>query len=182
VAITGLVLEVVYFRTFPQWLALSFFLGLGWVGTYSDFKFRRTFPKHSSGLIVLGGVLYSIGAAFDFMRWPNPFPGLVNAHEVFHFFVTIAALTHWMFIYRWCDYPVSDQIVCHIKIYPSNQYLIEGINDRLCLVGNCIESLKAETLQIMRLRYKQIKGHRVLFRYLKEEVAHQGGEHSSNLV
>ena len=29
IAITGLVLEVVYFKTFPEWLATTLFLGLG---------------------------------------------------------------------------------------------------------------------------------------------------------
>src|SRR5665213_3205493 len=63
--INGLVLEVVFFNDFPEWLLLSFFLGLGWLGAISMMQFRKAFKGASIALVVAGGVFYSIGAIID---------------------------------------------------------------------------------------------------------------------
>lgn len=169
VTITGLVLEVVFFTDFPEWLALSFFLGLGWIGILSDYKFRRTFPSHSPRLIILGGLSYSIGAVCDFVRWPIIWYQFLGPHEVFHFFVTLGAFAHWLFIYKWCSHPVSDQFICDVKIYSHDNYVLSAFNDKLHVTADSLTALKEKALGIIQKRYHQNSRYEVFFRYFHEE-------------
>ncbi|MCB0370046.1 MAG: hemolysin III family protein [Bdellovibrionales bacterium] len=169
VAITGLVLEVVFFKEFPEWLALSFFLGLGWIGALSHYKFRKRFPLHSPRLIVLGGASYSVGAIFDFIRWPNLWSGILGPHELFHFFVTLGAICHWIFIYNWCAHPVSDKFICNVKIYSPEDYELKALNDRLHLKANSLVEIKESALDLIKTKYQQKPGYEVFFRYFHED-------------
>lgn len=169
VTITGLVLEVIFFKDFPEWLALSFFLGLGWIGTLSDYKFRRTFPRHSPKLIIFGGLSYSIGAICDFIRWPILWYQYVGPHEVFHFFVTMGAFCHWLFIYKWCSHPISDKFICDVKIYSKDDYVLNAFNDHLHITASSLTELKEKALASIRKRYHQQPTYEVFFRYFHEE-------------
>ena len=55
-AITGLVLEVVFFTSFPESLLLSFFLGLGWLGAVSGGHFMLRFRDPTIRLLAAGGI------------------------------------------------------------------------------------------------------------------------------
>ena len=48
-----------------------------------------------TGLMALGGTLYSAGAAVYAFRRPNPAPDVFGYHEVFHALVIAAAFTHY---------------------------------------------------------------------------------------
>ncbi|MBN8537527.1 MAG: hemolysin III family protein [Deltaproteobacteria bacterium] len=169
IAITGLVLEIVFFKDFPEWLALSFFLGMGWIGKLSDYKFRKSYPQHSPRLIIFGGLSYSIGAIIDFTRWPILWYQYIGPHEVFHFFVTLGAFCHWLFIYKWCDHPISDKFICDVKIYSENDFVLNALNDRLYLSAKSLNEIKEKALAQIQKRYHQKPTYEVFFRYFHEE-------------
>ena len=50
------------------------------------------------GLLVLGGVIYSLGALAYALRRPNPLPGILGYHEVFHVLVILASLCHFIVV------------------------------------------------------------------------------------
>lgn len=52
------------------------------------------------GLLVAGGVLYSVGALAYVLRRPNPVPGVFGYHEVFHALVVLAAALHFALVAR----------------------------------------------------------------------------------
>jgi hemolysin III len=49
-------------------------------------------------LLVIGGVLYNVGAIFYSFSWPNPWPQTFGFHEVFHAFTVAAATCHYIAI------------------------------------------------------------------------------------
>ena len=49
--------------------------------------------------VPLGGVLYSIGAVFHVLKQPGIWPGVFEAHELFHVLSAAAAVTHFSFIW-----------------------------------------------------------------------------------
>lgn len=47
-------------------------------------------------LLAVGGALYSIGAVFYALRWPDPWPQTFGYHELFHACTAIAALCQYI--------------------------------------------------------------------------------------
>ena len=50
----------------------------------------------SAVLVVVGGVLYTLGAVAYATHWPDPFPATFGFHEVFHVLVVAAAATQFV--------------------------------------------------------------------------------------
>ena len=48
--------------------------------------------------IVAGGVLYSLGAVLNLLNEPVLWPGVFQAHELFHLFVVAASMCHFYFM------------------------------------------------------------------------------------
>ena len=48
--------------------------------------------------IVVGGVLYSLGAVINLLHQPVLWPGVFQAHELFHIFVVAGSLAHYWFM------------------------------------------------------------------------------------
>lgn len=123
IAITSLVLEMVFFNDIPQWVSLSGYLGLGWIGVFTARHFIDTYDDASVHLLWLGGLAYSIGALFEFLYWPIPLPGVIESHEIFHLLVILGAFLHWLFIYKWAYYPTLDPVALPIAAVPLTQSL-----------------------------------------------------------
>ncbi len=147
IAITGLVLEVIFFQSFPEWLILSLFLGLGWMGTLTAYKFKSTFQGESLKWLAWGGIFYSIGACFDFLRWPILWLGILGPHEIFHIFVILGSWAHWFFIYSWADHPVGNSLTFEIQIYPDNFFKARALGESLQLTADSLEVLKLKIHQ-----------------------------------
>jgi channel protein (hemolysin III family) len=102
-AITGIILKTIFFNDVDEWLGLSFYLGLGWVGCFSAALLARRYGFAFIKPLLWGGLAYSIGGVFDFARWPTVVPRVVGGHEVFHVTVIIGAVFHWWFIWQFAD-------------------------------------------------------------------------------
>lgn len=51
------------------------------------------------GLLVAGGLAYSIGGLIYVVRWPDPAPKVFGYHEIFHMLVIVASALHFAAIY-----------------------------------------------------------------------------------
>ncbi|MDC8830155.1 PAQR family membrane homeostasis protein TrhA [Alteromonas gilva] len=117
-AVTGLTLTAIYFEEMPEWLILSFFIGMGWMSLLTVW-FVKDIHIATVKIIFLGGIIYTLGALIDFLRWPNPIEGVIHAHEIFHLFVSAAALVHLYGIYTLSQIPISSRLVLIVKYYPN---------------------------------------------------------------
>jgi hemolysin III len=82
----------------PEWLAGSIFIGLGWaagIGMPAVWIHAGVGPPI---LLLIGGVLYTVGALAYHRRWPDPRPATFGYHEVFHLFVSVAAACQFIAI------------------------------------------------------------------------------------
>ena len=50
--------------------------------------------------VVLGGLLYSVGALFYLIGRPALWPGVFGTHDLFHLFVIAGSLAHYWFILK----------------------------------------------------------------------------------
>jgi hemolysin III len=84
----------------PGIVSTSLYLIMGWLAVICYFEMARRLSHRAMGLVVSGGVLYSIGALIYLADAPIFVPGVFGAHELFHVFVLAGSLTHFCFMVR----------------------------------------------------------------------------------
>jgi hypothetical protein len=50
--------------------------------------------------LLFGGIAYTLGAIVLMLNWPILIPGVVGAHELWHFAVLVGLGLHWAFIFQ----------------------------------------------------------------------------------
>ena len=68
----------------PRWIRVGLYLAIGWVGIAAVSELLTTLPGEAFAMLVLSGILYSLGGGAYATRWPDPFPRVFGWHEVFH--------------------------------------------------------------------------------------------------
>ena len=91
----GIVLNLVWIDA-PRWLVAFAYLGVGWVGLILVPQLFPSLGVAAAVLVIVGGALYSVGALAYATTWPNPLPGTLGFHEVFHLLVVAAAVTQFV--------------------------------------------------------------------------------------
>jgi channel protein (hemolysin III family) len=107
VTVAAVTLKTVFFNSVPEWIGLSLYLGLGWVGLVSGialwFRYGWAFIRP----LTWGGIAYTIGATLDYVHWPAVIPGVIQWHELFHIAVLFGIGFHWRFIYSFASGKVA---------------------------------------------------------------------------
>jgi hemolysin III len=96
-AAVGVITRLI-FAVIPPWLYTSLYLSMGWMFIVCYFELARAVSHRSASWLVLGGVLYSIGAVVNFVGWPVLWRHVFQAHELFHLFSMAGSLAHFWFM------------------------------------------------------------------------------------
>jgi hemolysin III len=94
-AILGIALNLFWIDA-PRWLSAVAYLGVGWVGLILIPQLFPALGVAAAVLVIVGGLLYSVGAISYATTWPNPFPATLGFHEIFHLLVVAAAATQFI--------------------------------------------------------------------------------------
>ena len=89
--------------TCPKWLSSSVYLLMGWLCIGAFPMILKTLPTGAFLWLVLGGVLYSVGAviyAKKFMLFDKNHI-YFGSHEIFHCFIMAGTFCHYMVIYNY---------------------------------------------------------------------------------
>lgn len=97
-AVTAVSLKMVFFDDVPEWLGLSMYLGMGWVGLLSGVLLWQQCGTAFVAPLLRGGLAYTLGALADFLRFPEIIPGVLGGHELFHLAILAGIGWHWQFI------------------------------------------------------------------------------------
>ncbi|MEZ5115229.1 MAG: hemolysin III family protein [Candidatus Nanopelagicales bacterium] len=102
-ALLGAVFRVLWVEA-PRWLYTPIYVALGWTAVFFLGDFARTAGTAVLVLIVVGGVLYSLGGLVYGLRRPDPSPRWFGFHEVFHAFTlggwTVQHVAVWLAVLR----------------------------------------------------------------------------------
>jgi hemolysin III len=98
VAIWTVALLGIGFRVFwigaPRWLYVIIYIAMGWAAVvYLPELLEANLAMML--LILIGGLLYTLGGVVYAMKKPNPLPGHFGFHEIFHSFTVLAFICHW---------------------------------------------------------------------------------------
>jgi hemolysin III len=82
----------------PRWLRVAFYVILGWLALVSAGELAARLSASPLALLVLGGVLYTLGGVVYAVRKPNPWPRVFGYLEVFHLLVIAGSALHYSLV------------------------------------------------------------------------------------
>jgi hemolysin III len=85
----------------PRWVATGGYIAMGWLSVIPLMRVITALPWEGTGLIALGGLLYTVGAIVYARQRPDPAPAWFGYHEIFHLFVVAASICHYLAIWRY---------------------------------------------------------------------------------
>jgi hemolysin III len=84
----------------PDEVSTAFYILMGWTALVPCVQLVRTVSARAVRWLWVGGVLYSLGAVFNEVNWPNFAPGVFGAHELHHVTCMLASVCHFAFMMR----------------------------------------------------------------------------------
>jgi hemolysin III len=96
-AVVGMTIKLGGFRRM-QWLGYALYPIMGWVMVIATPALIANVSALTVGLIVAGGIAYTVGFPVLLVRRPNPWPSTFGYHEVWHSFTVVAAGLHFVAI------------------------------------------------------------------------------------
>ena len=82
----------------PRWLSAGLYLMMGWLSLIGIREILITMPASAWAWLVAGGLFFTVGAVIYALKKPNFFPGVFGFHELWHIFVILGCLSHYILI------------------------------------------------------------------------------------
>jgi len=94
-AVIGIVVKIFYIRA-PRWLNAGIYIVMGWLSLATAGQMLAHLPAWVLTWLIIGGVTYTLGAVVYMTKIFNFKPGVFGFHEVWHIFVLLAAVFHFV--------------------------------------------------------------------------------------
>ncbi len=99
-AVSGILYKL-FSRRIHGFLNASIYLIVSWGGVLPLIlagNAARWLPAAGLLLLLIGGLIYSVGFVVYYREWPDPWPGRFGHHEIWHLFVLGGSLSHFLFM------------------------------------------------------------------------------------
>ena len=96
-ALTGVGVKV-FMMNAQRWITTGIYLLMGWFSVLAISEMLRTMPPGAILWLVAGGLFFTIGAVIYILKRPNPRPGVFGFHEIWHIFVILGCLSHFLVV------------------------------------------------------------------------------------
>lgn len=94
-AIVGIIVKLFYMGA-PRWVSAVIYLLMGWLCVFAAGEMFNALPVFSLVWMIVGGVIYSLGAVIYATKIFDFVPGKFGFHEVWHIFVLLGAAAHFI--------------------------------------------------------------------------------------
>ena len=91
----GIVVKIFYINS-PRWLHTGIYVVMGWLCIMAAPQMPSVLPLTATVGLFVGGVLYTLGAVVYATKTLDFVPGKFGFHEVWHIFVLLGALAHFI--------------------------------------------------------------------------------------
>ena len=96
-AIAGVTVKLFVINA-PRWVTAGVYLVMGWFLVLAMREVLNTMPVGAILWMVIGGLLFTLGAVVYMTKKPDPWPGVFGFHEIWHIFVILGCLAHFILI------------------------------------------------------------------------------------
>ncbi|MBU0991091.1 MAG: hemolysin III family protein [Proteobacteria bacterium] len=103
IAIAGITIKIFWFNL-PRWVSTAMYLGMGWTCIVVLDPLIKSIPGSGLFFLGMGGLFYTTGAIIYGLKAPNPIPGILGFHEIWHFFVLAGSACHFWAMYKYVLY------------------------------------------------------------------------------
>jgi hemolysin III len=97
IGLAGIVVKLFVINA-PRWLTAGVYLLMGWLGILAIQPMMTGVPIKALVWLLLGGLFFTIGAVIYITRKLDFVPGVFGFHEVWHIFVILGCLSHFILI------------------------------------------------------------------------------------
>ncbi len=80
----------------PRWLTAGVYILMGWLAIVGIGEILSNLPTGAIAWLLAGGVFYTLGAVVYITKKLDFIPGKFGFHEVWHIFVILGALSHYI--------------------------------------------------------------------------------------
>ena len=98
-AIAGTVLTIAKLAI-PRWLTSAIYLFMGWLAIFAIVPIYRALPAAGFFWLLTGGLLDTVGGVLYAVKWPGRDNPRFGCHEVFHVFILLGSVAHYVMMYR----------------------------------------------------------------------------------
>jgi hemolysin III len=96
-ALVGIIVKLFVIRA-PRWVTAGIYLLMGWLSILAIGEMLTRMPAPALIWLALGGLAYTLGAIVYMLKKPDFIPGVFGFHEVWHIFVILGCLAHFILI------------------------------------------------------------------------------------
>lgn len=97
-ALAGVLLKAFWIQA-PRWLSTGIYLIMGWLVIVAIVPVYRGLSSGGFAFLLAGGLFYSAGAVIYGLKRPNITTEHFGFHEIFHVFVMLGSLFHFLLMY-----------------------------------------------------------------------------------
>jgi len=97
IAVAGIPFKL-FFLDAPVWLSTGTYLAMGYLALVAIVPLVQAVSVTGVAWLLAGGVAYTAGAVIYSCRRPNPFPGRLGHHEIWHVLVLVGSACHFAFM------------------------------------------------------------------------------------
>src|ERR1700751_703403 len=99
-ALAGAVFKLIWIDV-PGWLGAATYISIGWIAVIALPDLLDRLGIGAVAMLMLGGILYSVGGVIYARKRPDPLPRVFGYHELFHLLVIAAAALQYAVVAFW---------------------------------------------------------------------------------
>ena len=96
-ALIGIGVKIFFIKA-PRWVSAGVYLIMGWLCVLAIQEILAAMPVGALIWLAAGGVIFTLGAVVYITKTLDFVPGVFGFHEVWHIFVILGALAHFIMI------------------------------------------------------------------------------------